>query len=109
MKNVFIRGSVVRYVHLPGSAVDTALLEDATRRGKHPRLDPESAYVAISGWGLRGLMRSVWGFFQKRRNKRRKRGRHRAGHQMLDVGCWALCVGRAIAREGSDMREVERV
>jgi hypothetical protein len=23
----------VRYVHLPGSAVDTALLEDATRRG----------------------------------------------------------------------------
>ena len=34
MKNVFIRGSVVRYVHLPGAAVDTALLEDATRRGK---------------------------------------------------------------------------
>ncbi|KAI9048086.1 hypothetical protein LZ554_007882 [Drepanopeziza brunnea f. sp. 'monogermtubi'] len=32
VKNVFIRGSVVRYVHLPGSAVDTALLEDATRR-----------------------------------------------------------------------------
>ncbi len=34
MKNVFIRGSVVRYVHLPGQAVDTALLEDATRRGR---------------------------------------------------------------------------
>ncbi|KAI9825282.1 MAG: U6 snRNA-associated Sm-like protein LSm2 [Thelocarpon impressellum] len=33
VKNVFIRGSVVRYVHLPGGAVDTALLEDATRRG----------------------------------------------------------------------------
>lgn len=32
VKNVFIRGSVVRYVHLPGNAVDTALLEDATRR-----------------------------------------------------------------------------
>ncbi|KAI9751776.1 MAG: U6 snRNA-associated Sm-like protein LSm2 [Chaenotheca gracillima] len=32
VKNVFIRGSVVRYIHLPGSAVDTALLEDATRR-----------------------------------------------------------------------------
>ncbi|KAH8591949.1 hypothetical protein B0O99DRAFT_654101 [Bisporella sp. PMI_857] len=31
-KNIFIRGSTVRYVHLPGSAVDTALLEDATRR-----------------------------------------------------------------------------
>ncbi|KAL7272997.1 U6 snRNA-associated Sm-like protein LSm2 [Rhizina undulata] len=32
VKNVFIRGSVVRYVHLPAHAVDTALLEDATRR-----------------------------------------------------------------------------
>ncbi|KAF2836301.1 U6 snRNA-associated Sm-like protein LSm2 [Patellaria atrata CBS 101060] len=31
-KNVFIRGSVVRYIHLPAAAVDTALLEDATRR-----------------------------------------------------------------------------
>lgn len=36
VKNVFIRGSVVRYVHLPGNAVDTALLEDATRRGIFP-------------------------------------------------------------------------
>ncbi|KAH7269780.1 uncharacterized protein BKA55DRAFT_497115 [Fusarium redolens] len=34
VKNVFIRGSVVRYVHLPGASVDTQLLEDATRRGK---------------------------------------------------------------------------
>lgn len=34
MKNVFIRGSVVRYVHLPASSVDTQLLEDATRRSK---------------------------------------------------------------------------
>jgi hypothetical protein len=34
VKNVFIRGSVVRYVHLPGAVVDTALLEDATRRGE---------------------------------------------------------------------------
>ncbi|KPM35483.1 hypothetical protein AK830_g11077 [Neonectria ditissima] len=32
VKNVFIRGSVVRYVHLPGTSVDTQLLEDATRR-----------------------------------------------------------------------------
>ncbi|KAH8149709.1 uncharacterized protein LAJ45_06340 [Morchella importuna] len=32
VKSVFIRGSVVRYVHLPANAVDTALLEDATRR-----------------------------------------------------------------------------
>ena len=36
VKHLFIRGSVVRYVHLPAGAVDTALLEDATRRGnKH--------------------------------------------------------------------------
>ena len=33
VKNVFIRGSVVRYVHLPANAVYTPLLEDATRRG----------------------------------------------------------------------------
>jgi small nuclear ribonucleoprotein (snRNP)-like protein len=32
VKNVFIRGSVVRYVHLPANAVDVGLLEDATRR-----------------------------------------------------------------------------
>ncbi|EFX04291.1 small nuclear ribonucleoprotein [Grosmannia clavigera kw1407] len=32
VKNVFIRGSVVRYVHLPAAAVDVSLLEDATRR-----------------------------------------------------------------------------
>ena len=36
VKNVFIRGSVVRYVHLPRAAVDTQLLEDATRRGNFP-------------------------------------------------------------------------
>ncbi|KAG5519968.1 hypothetical protein PMAC_000245 [Pneumocystis sp. 'macacae'] len=32
VKNMFIRGSVVRYVHLPSENVDTSLLEDATRR-----------------------------------------------------------------------------
>jgi U6 snRNA-associated Sm-like protein LSm2 len=31
-KDMFIRGSVVRYVHLPSGVVDTNLLEDATRR-----------------------------------------------------------------------------
>lgn len=36
VKNVFIRGSVVRYVHLPAQAVDVPLLEDATRRGTSP-------------------------------------------------------------------------
>ncbi len=34
VKNCFIRGSVVRYVEIPASAVDTQLLEDATRRGQ---------------------------------------------------------------------------
>ncbi|KAJ3393072.1 U6 snRNA-associated Sm-like protein LSm2 [Lobulomyces angularis] len=32
VKNCFIRGSVVRYVHLPAAAVDITLLQDATRR-----------------------------------------------------------------------------
>ncbi|KAF9910936.1 U6 snRNA-associated Sm-like protein LSm2 [Linnemannia zychae] len=32
VKNCFIRGSVVRYVQLPASSVDTALLQDAARR-----------------------------------------------------------------------------
>lgn len=34
IKNCFIRGSVVRYVQMPTGAVDTQLLEDATRRGQ---------------------------------------------------------------------------
>ncbi|KAG0151308.1 hypothetical protein CROQUDRAFT_56923 [Cronartium quercuum f. sp. fusiforme G11] len=33
VKNCFIRGSVVRYVQIPKNAVDTQLLEDATRKG----------------------------------------------------------------------------
>lgn len=37
VRNVFIRGSVVRYVHLNRDSVDTALLEDATRRGMYWR------------------------------------------------------------------------
>lgn len=32
MKNVFIRGSVIRYVHMQAADVDVALLQDATRR-----------------------------------------------------------------------------
>lgn len=35
VRNVFIRGSTVRYVHLNSGSVDAALLEDATRRGEH--------------------------------------------------------------------------
>lgn len=40
VKNVFIRGSVVRYVHISPDDVDVPLLQDATRReymqGKAP-------------------------------------------------------------------------
>ncbi|CEM21438.1 unnamed protein product [Vitrella brassicaformis CCMP3155] len=32
VKNCFIRGSVVRYVHLPPSEVDTELLQDGCRK-----------------------------------------------------------------------------
>eukprot|EP00793_Prasinoderma_coloniale_P006991 PRCOL_00001823-RA len=32
VRSCFIRGSVVRYVHLPKGAVDTEVLHDATRR-----------------------------------------------------------------------------
>ena len=32
VKNCFIRGSVIRYVQLPSSEIDTELLQDATRR-----------------------------------------------------------------------------
>lgn len=44
VKNVFIRGSVVRYVHLPASAVDVTLLEDAARRGEF------SMFTLFPGW-----------------------------------------------------------
>ncbi|EDN04619.1 small nuclear ribonucleoprotein LSM2 [Histoplasma capsulatum] len=32
VKNIFVRGSVVRYIVLPQAEVDRGLLEDATRR-----------------------------------------------------------------------------
>ena len=32
VKTCFIRGSVIKYVQLPASEVDTELLQDATRR-----------------------------------------------------------------------------
>lgn len=56
MKNVFIRGSVVRYVHLPAGSVDTQLLEDATRRGE--------LEGALLGGGMclrKGSWLTVWG------------------------------------------------
>jgi small nuclear ribonucleoprotein (snRNP)-like protein len=32
VRNIFIRGSVIRYVHLPAEEVDVELLQDASRR-----------------------------------------------------------------------------
>lgn len=32
LKSAFIRGSVVRYVHVPSAEVDTSLLQDAARK-----------------------------------------------------------------------------
>lgn len=32
VKNCFIRGSVVRYIHLPAESVDTNLLQESTRK-----------------------------------------------------------------------------
>ncbi|CCE86439.1 Piso0_004929 [Millerozyma farinosa CBS 7064] len=34
IKNLFIRGSTVRYVHMDPRSVDCTLLQDASRRGK---------------------------------------------------------------------------
>lgn len=48
---MFIRGSVVRYVHLPAGAVDTTLLEDATRRGRS-REDGKGSGVAWLIWSI---------------------------------------------------------
>ena len=64
VKNVFIRGSVVRYVHLPASSVDTALLEDATRRGMGP---------STKAWA--GAMLMNLDAMQKRHKHRQKRSR----------------------------------
>ena len=32
LRTIFVRGSVVRYVHVPKAAVDTELLQDAARK-----------------------------------------------------------------------------
>ena len=60
VKNMFIRGSVVRYVMLPRSEVDVGLLEDATRRGKlrilpsHLKSCPGRSYSRLGiVWALR--------------------------------------------------------
>lgn len=58
VKNVFIRGSVVRYVHLPSSAVDVTLLEDAARRGMYLTSAPFSSlccYIMTLGFPRRSF------------------------------------------------------
>ena len=54
---MFIRGSVVRYVHLPANAVDTPLLEDATRRGTNaiPKSCAEACLLTFSTQRLHRL------------------------------------------------------
>ena len=57
VKNVFIRGSVVRYVHLPAAAVDTPLLQDATRRGTNtafPTFTAGSLTCCVMNRGIAG-------------------------------------------------------
>lgn len=36
VKHIFIRGSVVRYIHLPKEHVDTDLLQESARRSARP-------------------------------------------------------------------------
>jgi U6 snRNA-associated Sm-like protein LSm2 len=37
MKNCFLRGSVIRYVHLPKADVDIQVLQDSSRRASRPQ------------------------------------------------------------------------
>lgn len=37
LRNCFIRGSVVRYIQIPSSEVDTELLQDAARKENAPQ------------------------------------------------------------------------
>lgn len=59
VKNMFIRGSVVRYVILPRSEVDVGLLEDATRRGE----------FSLEGAGLRDGLGHVLILFAEAANQ----------------------------------------
>ncbi|KAH9819296.1 hypothetical protein DFH28DRAFT_1105683 [Melampsora americana] len=73
VKNCFIRGSVVRYVQIPKNAVDTQLLEDATRkefylqssssvRKDNLKSDSESVWMkrkALRGEETRRLIRAL--------------------------------------------------
>lgn len=84
VKNMFIRGSVVRYVVLPRSEVDVGLLEDATRRGELFPFVYSLCWRLGSGMGSRsgvGCLGIAWKLtyanncLQRRRIKRVRRGR----------------------------------
>ncbi|SCV71643.1 BQ2448_3231 [Microbotryum intermedium] len=51
VRSCFIRGSVVRYVQLPKQAVDTQLLEDATRRGQSSARHAPCLLTSAKGHG----------------------------------------------------------
>ncbi len=54
VKTVFVRGSVVRYVHVPQDAVDTELLQDAARREAMEAGKPaQQGGVSGGGGGVR--------------------------------------------------------
>lgn len=63
VKNAFIRGSVVRYVHLNSNSVDTALLEDATRRKSFspgPPLPPSALSLLALNCALARRLARSW-------------------------------------------------
>lgn len=48
VKNCFVRGSVVRYIQLPKDAVDTELLQDATRKEAALVMSQQKSAAAVS-------------------------------------------------------------
>lgn len=51
VKNLFIRGSTVRYVHMSSNTVDCTLLQDASRRGMYTFSCPVATYTNFRGYG----------------------------------------------------------
>ena len=68
----------MRYVHLPAAAVDTALLEDATRRGMLTALD-HIIHIHDTWWSADGRMGG------QRRRMRRSRS-DRWGREVGECG-----------------------
>lgn len=52
VKNIFIRGSVIRYVHLPAEEVDVLQLQDASRRdAEQAKHSTKTGATAAAGKG----------------------------------------------------------